>query len=60
MTIYAVRVCDKFANKFGYEDEVVEFCATKEVARKVIEEQKEEYEEFDNELYIEEIFVREE
>ena len=60
MTIYAVRVCDKFANKFGYEDVVVEFCATEEVARKVIKEQKEEYEEFDNELYIEEIFVREE
>lgn len=60
MTIYAVRVCDKFANKFGYEDEVVEFCATEEVAHKVIEEQKEDYGEFDNELYIEEIFVREE
>lgn len=60
MTIYAVRVCDKFANKFGYEDEIVEFCATKEVAHKVLEEQKEEYAEFDNELYIEEIHVREE
>ena len=59
MKIYAVRVHNEYDAKFGYEDEIVEFCATKEVARKVLEEQKEEYGEFDNELYIEEIFVRE-
>lgn len=58
MKIYAVRVtCD---DAFGYDDEIVEFCATKEVAKKVIEEQKEDYGEFGNELYIEEIYVREE
>ena len=58
MKIYLVRV-DTKEGCFGYEDEIVEYCATKEVAKKVIEEQKEDYAEFGNTLYIEEIEVRE-
>jgi hypothetical protein len=57
MKIYAVKVESKTG--FGYEDEVIEFCTTEEIAKKVIEEEKECFAEFNNELYIEEIYVRE-
>lgn len=60
MKIYAVKLHNPFDAKFGYEDETIDFCATKELALKVLEEVKEDYEEFeDNKLYVEEIFVRE-
>lgn len=59
MKIYAVRVHNEYDAKFGYDDEIVEFYTTKELALKVLEEIKEDYDE-GNELYVEEIIVREE
>ena len=61
MKIYAVKVHNEYDAKFGYEDETVDLFATKELALKILEEVKEDYEEFEgNKLYVEEIFVREE
>lgn len=61
MKVYAIKVHNKEDAEFGYEDETVDFYATKELALKILEEIREDYEEFEgNELYIEEIHVREE
>lgn len=59
MKIYAVKVYNVYED-FNYEHEAIDFCATKEVAFKVLEERKKDYEEFEGiKLYVEEISVRE-